>query len=136
MAVLCFTGKDNGPTIEEYIKEKNSLWAHHWRFFVVGNFKYEAATWWGLLNQKKCSNFPDEEFENLLLDRWSHARKQNNEKYVRLFPTSISLLQVHGLIQKEKIIVSINPSCKKNLINVNLAKKLQISAKQIENTSG
>ena len=51
-----------------------------------------------------------------------------------LFPTGISLLQVHGLIQKEKIIVSINPSCKQNLINVNLAKKLQVPAKQIENT--
>ena len=30
--------------------------------------------------------------------------------------------------------VSINPSCKQNLINVNLAKKLQIPAKHIENT--
>ena len=51
-----------------------------------------------------------------------------------LFPTGISLLQVHGLIQKEKIIVSINPSCKHNFINVNLAKKLQVPAKHIENT--
>jgi len=41
-----------------------------------------------------------------------------------LFPTGISLLQIHGLIQKEKIIVSINPSCKHNFISVNLAKKL------------
>ena len=131
MAVL-FTGKDNSPTIEEYIKKHKSLWAHNWRTFVVFNF--EAATWWGLLNQKKCSNLLDEEFEKLLLDRWSHARKQDNEKHVGLLPTIISLLHVHGLIQKEKIIVSINPSCKQNLINVNLAKKLQAPVKHIENT--
>jgi len=132
--VLYFTGKDDGPTIEEHIKKHKSLWAPHWRTFLVFNFKEEAATWWGLLNQKKCSNLPDEEFEKLLLDRWSHARKQDKEKHVGLFPTGISLLQVHGFIQKEKIIVSINPSCKKNLINVNLAKKLQVPAKQIAHT--
>ena len=51
-----------------------------------------------------------------------------------LFSASISLLQVHGLIQKEKNIVSINLSCKQNLINVNLAKKLQVPAKHMENT--
>jgi len=32
------------------------------------------------------------------------------------------------------IVVSINPSCKHNFINVNLAKKLQVPAKHIENT--
>jgi hypothetical protein len=46
-----------------------------------------------------------------------------------LFSTGISLLQVHGCIQKEKIIVSINPSCKHNFINVNLAKKIASSSK-------
>jgi len=51
-----------------------------------------------------------------------------------LFPTGISILQIHGLIQKEKIIVSINPSCKHNFIRVNLTKKLQVPAKQIEHT--
>ena len=101
---------------------------------ALAKFEDEAATWWGLLNQKKCFNLPNEEFEELLLDRWSHARKQDKEKHVGLFPTGISLLQVHGLIQKEKIMVSINPSCKHNFINVNLAKRLQVLAKQIENT--
>ena len=51
-----------------------------------------------------------------------------------LLPTGISLLQVHGLIQKEKIIVSINPSCQHNFISVNLAKKFQVPVKQIEHT--
>ena len=38
------------------------------------------------------------------------------------------------MIQKEKIIVSINPNGKHNFINVKLAKKLQVPAKHIENT--
>lgn len=40
-----------------------------------------------------------------------------------------SILQVHGCIQKEKVIISINPSCKHNFINVNLEKKLQFLSK-------
>jgi len=51
----------------------------------------DAATWWGLLNQKKCYNLPDEEFEKFLLDRWSHTRKQDKEKHMGLFPTGMSL---------------------------------------------
>jgi len=60
--------------------------------------------------------------------------KKETKEPKGLFFAGISVLQVHGLIQKEKIIVSINPSCKQNLINVNLAKKLQVPAKQIQNT--
>jgi len=90
--VLLFKGKDNGPTIEEYIKKQKWLWDNNWKWWVVQNFTDEAATWWGLLNQKKCSNLPNEEFEKLLLDRWSHARKQDKEKHMGLLPTGISLL--------------------------------------------
>ena len=60
-------------------------------------------------------------------------KKETNEPK-GLFSAGISLLQVHGLIQKVKLIVSTNPSCKHNFINVNLAKKLQVPAKHIENT--
>lgn len=133
MTVLYFTGRDNGSTIEEYIKERKSLREKHWKFWAVANFEDEAATWWELLNKMKCSNLPNEEFEKFILDRWSHARKQDNEKHVGLFSTSIYLLQVHGLIQKEKIIVSINPSCQHNFINVNLEKQLQVPTIHIEN---
>ena len=98
MAGLGFTGKDNGPTIEEYIKKQKSLWKNNWKWWVLELFREEAATWWGLLNKTKCYNLPDEKFEKLLLDRWSHAKKQDKEKHVALFHTGISLLQVHGLI--------------------------------------
>ena len=44
----------------------------------------------------------DEEFENVFLDKWSHARKQENETCKGLFSDGISLLQVHGCIQKRR----------------------------------
>jgi len=71
----------------------------------------------------------DVEFEKVFLDKWSRARKKENETHKGLIAMGVSLLQVHGLIQKEKIMVSINPSCKHNFINVNLEKKLQVPTK-------
>lgn len=44
------------------------------------------------------------------------------------------ILQVHGCIQQAKFIVSIYLSCKYNLINVTLAKKLHVLSKHILNT--
>ena len=131
---LYFTGKDDGPTIEEFIQRIKSEYGICWKGMVRLNLTEEADRWWRSLGIKQLDDLSDKEFEKLLLDRWSHARKQDKEKHVGLFPTGISLLQVHGLIQKEKIIVSIDPSCKHNFINVNLAKKLQVPTKQIENT--
>lgn len=134
MAVLCFTGKDNGPTIEEYIEKTKSIWGKNWKESIWLNFIDEAHKWYFTLDDKQLSKLSDAEFEKVLLDKWSRTRKNENETCKGLFSTSISLLQVHGLIQKEKIIVSINPSCKHNFMNVNLEKNLQVPAKHIENT--
>ena len=129
-----FTGKDNGLTIEEYIKQQKSAWEKNWRDSVWFGFKYEAYKWYFSLDDKQLTKLSDAEFEKVLLDKWSRARKKENEPRKGLFPTGIFLLQVHRLIQKEKIMVSISPSCKHNFISVNLAKKLQVPAKQIEHT--
>ena len=93
----------------------------------------EADGWWNSLGIKQLDNLSDKEFEKPFMDKWSCARKKNETRQ-GLCSTGISLLQVHVLIQKEKIIVSINPNCKHNFINVNLAKKLQVPTKHIENT--
>ena len=114
-----FTGKDDGPTIEEFIKELKSRYGRYWRVWF--NLKDEATKWWVSLDRKQLTKLSDAEFEKVLLDKWARARKKENETH-------------KGLIQKEKIVVSINPSCKHNFINVNLAKKLQVRAKHIENT--
>jgi len=94
----------------------------------------EAAKWFRSVVSKQSYNFLDDEFEKVFLDKWSQARKRENETSKGLFPTGISLLHVHGCIQKEKIVVPINPSCKHNFINVNLTNKLRVPAKHIENT--
>ena len=130
-----FTEKDDGPTIEEFIKEIKRMFKTDWRGKVWLFLIDEASTWWWKsLDHKQLTKLSDTEFEKVLLDKWSQARKKENETHKGLFPTGISLLQVQGLIQKEKIIVSINPNGKHNFINVKLAKQLQVPAKHIENT--
>jgi hypothetical protein len=57
----------------------------------------------------------DESLENFRLDKWSHVAKGINKS---LFSGGKSILQAHGCIHKENIIVSINPSCQHNFINV------------------
>ena len=133
--ILYFTGKDDGPTIEEFIQRYKSRYGTtcgtFWKFQMLSNMRGEAQKWNLLLNYDWLNKISDAEFEKVFLDKWSRARKKENETHKGLIPTGISLLQIHGLLQKEKIIVSINPSGKHNFINVNLAKKLQVPAKHI-----
>jgi hypothetical protein len=60
------------------------------------------------------------EFEQILLYRWSHGKNKDTKRTKVLFPCQKSILQVHGCIHKENVIVSINPSCKQNFINIQL----------------
>ena len=60
------------------------------------------------------------EFEKILLDKWSHGEHKDKEITKSLFSCEKSILQVYGCIHKENIIVSINPSCMHNFINVQL----------------
>jgi hypothetical protein len=74
----------------------------------------------------------DEEFEKVFLEKWSHAKSKERSK--GLFSCGNSILQVHGCIHKENIIVSINPSFLHNFINVQLVNRLQVSAKNVQST--
>jgi len=134
MEKLYFTGKDNGPTIGEFIQRLKSKYGICWKTVVWFNLTEEADKWYSSLDYQQLIKLSDKEFEKLLLDKWSRAKEKEHETHKGLIPTGISLLQIHGLIQKEKIIVFINLSCKHNFISVNLAKKLQVPAKQIEHT--
>ena len=132
--VLYFIGKYDGPTIEEFIQRYKSTHGTYWKLPMVLNMRDETLKWYSSLDYQQLNKLSDAEFEKVYLDKWSRARKKENETHKGLIPTGISLLQIRGLIQKEKIIVSINPSCKHNFISVNLAKKLQVPANQIEHT--
>jgi hypothetical protein len=93
-----------------------------------------AEIWWQSLDSTKMMALFDEAFEKLFLDKWSHAKSKNKEGTKDLFSCDNSILLVHGCIQQEKIIVSINPSCMHNFINVNFVKRLQIPGKNIQIT--
>ena len=73
--LLYFTGKDDGPTIEECIKQKKWVWKNQWRDSWGLAFKDEAYKWYLSLDDKQLTKLSDAEFEKVLLDKWSHARK-------------------------------------------------------------
>jgi hypothetical protein len=74
------------------------------------------------------------EFDQILLDRWSHEKTKDTKSTKGLFSCGKSILQVHGCIHKENVIVSINPSCKQNFINIQLVNGLKIPTKNIQIT--
>ena len=123
---LSFTGNDDGMSIEEYFEEMNSKCKTSWQNWVSLYLQDDAKVWWDSLNHDNIETLSDDEFELVFLDKWSHAKKKDVESHKGLFSCGNILLQAHGCIQKEKVIVSINPSCKHNFINVNLTKILQV----------
>jgi hypothetical protein len=76
----------------------------------------------------------NEGFEKILLEKWSHGENKDKEITKSLFSCEKTILQVHGCIHKENIIVSINPSCMHNFINVQLVNRLQVPIKNIQST--
>ena len=69
-----------------------------------------------------------------MLDRWSHVKNKDREKTQGLFSCGNSILQVHGCIHKENIVVSINPSCMHNFINIQLVNRLQVPTNNVQDT--
>ena len=47
-----FTGKDDSPTIEEYIKQTKSVWEKNWKDSVWLNFRDEAYKWYFSIDDK------------------------------------------------------------------------------------
>jgi len=58
-----FLGKDDSPTIEEFIQKLKSLYGIFWMSIVPISLKEEAAIWWNSLGIKDLSKFSNEEFE-------------------------------------------------------------------------
>ena len=128
-----FTGKDDGLNIEDFLQHLKAQYQIFWICSIGLHLKDEANKWWTSLDSA-VRKLLEKKLEKVILDKWSKDRKKDTKRHKDLFSTNISILQVHGSIQKENIVVSIIPSCKHNCINVNLAKKLQVPAKHIENT--
>jgi hypothetical protein len=93
------------------------------RYWLQSNLPDVVAMLWEFLNHDNKFKLPYEEYEKLFLDGWSHAMNNDKEITKGLCPCD-NLLHVHGCIQQENVILSINPSKKHNFINIVLAKRL------------
>jgi hypothetical protein len=131
---MYFKGKCDDPSIESFIKEINSSWEENWPHWVYLKLQGDAAIWWKLLDYKEMMTLSNREFEKILLDKWFHGENKDKERTKILFSCEKSILEVHGCIHKENIIVSINPSCMHNFINVQLVNRLQVTIKNIQST--
>lgn len=130
---------------------------------MIFNLSDDAEKWWNL-NGAMLMTLSIKDYEQAFIDKWSNEKKKDNVgpnslsslQVHKSVPTTnlkesqldevkkgdtnglsssgISLLQVHGCIQQEQVIVSINPICKHDFINVNLENKLQVFAKHIQST--
>jgi hypothetical protein len=62
---MYFTGKDDGPSIEEFIKSTSQVWKEKWKFLVPFSFKEDASIWWKSLDFAKMMALSDEAFEKI-----------------------------------------------------------------------
>jgi hypothetical protein len=86
-----------------------------WKFVYTMVSKKMLAYGGNHLTIVRLMTLSNEAYEKLNLDKWSHAKCKDKESTKGLFSCGNSILQVHGCIQQEKVIVSINPSCNKIL---------------------
>jgi hypothetical protein len=94
----------------------------------------DVVIWWKSLDYKEMMTLFNGEFEKILLDKWSHGENKDKERTKSLFSCEKSILQFHGCIHKENIIVSINSSCMHNFIKFQLVNRLQVPINNIQST--
>ena len=129
---MFFTGKDDSPSIEEYIQYQTSSWKYCWRICLHYGFQEDARIWWNSFNYNELMTLSDEAYVKLILDYWFYTKCKDEESSKGLLSCENSILKVHGCIHKKKVIVSINPSCMHNFINVQWVNRLQVPAKDIQ----
>ena len=76
MMTLYFTGKDDGPTIDEFIQRYKSTYGTYWKLPTLFNMRDEAQKWNSSLEYQQLIKLSDAEFEKIFLDKWSRARKR------------------------------------------------------------
>ena len=74
-----FTGNDDGPSIEEFILFLKEQYSNMWRPWLCFCIQDDAWRWWESLNKDKLWALSDEDYEKLLLDRWSSTRSTNTK---------------------------------------------------------
>jgi hypothetical protein len=79
---MYFTGKDDGPSIEEYIKWKKIGNPITWKIRLAYSLMDDACIWWDSygLNCEEMMALSDEAFEKLFLEKWSHTKSKDKER--------------------------------------------------------
>jgi hypothetical protein len=113
---MIFAGKDDGPSIEEFLKEGRFIQKTNWKGIIDLHLQGDVTIWYKSLDYGKMRALSDEEFDQVFLDKWSRAKSKEKKKC--LFSCDNFILQFLGCIQNKNIIVSISPSGKYNFINV------------------
>ena len=146
--VDCFSRNDDGVSIEDFItyqnKNKNN------RIFVGelgqsvllemmlldGRASFTMTIWTKFPMNNQNKSFLDMRCHTQKKDKGSHKEvmQQDNANITSFSSCGHSILQVHGLLQQEKVIVSIHPSCKQNFMNVDLTQRLKVSIKNMCST--
>jgi hypothetical protein len=62
---LYFTGKDDVPSIENFIKEEKLAYKEKWRGLVSLHLQGDASIWWASLKYSQIMTLSDEEFEKM-----------------------------------------------------------------------
>ena len=131
---MYFTRKYDGISIDEYLEEKKITWYIAWRIWEAYYLKGDAKVWRESLNRDKMKTLSDNEFEQVFLDRWSHAKDNDQTRHPGLFLGEHALLQVQWHIQQENVVVSIYPSCTHNFISIDLEKRLKVPTNKVCST--
>jgi hypothetical protein len=109
----------DGPSIEDILKVPQVIMGRvWWKSFVAWGFKGDALIQWKSFHHSEWMSLSEEALEKLVLDKCSHTKSKDTNITKILFSCDKSILQVHGCIHKENVIISINPSCMHNFINV------------------
>ena len=87
------TGKYDGISIQEYLEEKKTKWYIVWKIWATCYLKDDVRYWWESFNCYKMKILSDKEFEQVFLDKGSHAKKKENAR-----SSSLSSSQVHRIV--------------------------------------
>jgi len=87
-----FNDKDDGPSIEEYIKNIKSFSRIVWRIGIWVHLRDDARSQWHGINSKEIHALSDKKYEKLFLDKWSRAKSKNKECTKGLFSCGNSIL--------------------------------------------
>ena len=103
--MFIFIGQDDGPIIEEFIASCKQRYPTTWQTRIYFFFLDDASRWWAFFNHDKLMRLIDEDFEQVLLDRWSSNKSTNKESHKEI-------------LQKDNVSTNGLPSCKNSLLQV------------------